>query len=83
MDEPSPSFSEVPAFRLKSIWKPQPGHPGVELFLSKLESDLLSFFPGKPQAYNLTEEEWLTMRSLAEDRIIIIKPADTGSCFVV
>ena len=38
--------------------------------------------PGKPQAYNLTKEEWLAMRSLAGDRSIIIKPPDKGSCVV-
>ena len=45
-DEPSPNFSEVPAFRPKSNWKPPPGHPCIELFLSKLESELFSFLPG-------------------------------------
>ena len=63
--------------------KPPPGHPCVELFLSKLENELFSFLPGKPQACNLTKEEWVAMRSLAEDRSIIIKPADKGSCIVV
>ena len=42
-DEPSPNFSEVPAFRPKSNWKPPPGYRCAELFLSKLESELLSF----------------------------------------
>ena len=49
-DEPSPNFTEVPAFRPKSIWKPPPGHLCVELFLSKLEIELFSYLPGKPQA---------------------------------
>ena len=71
-DESSPDFSEVFAFRRKSSWKPPPGHPCVELFLSKLESELFSFLPVKPQAYKLTKEEWLTMQSLVKDRSIII-----------
>ena len=33
--------------------------------------------------YNLSKEEWLAMRILAEDQNIIIKPADKGSCVVV
>ena len=82
-DESSSNFSEVPVSWPKSNWKPPPGHPCVELFLSKLESELLSFLPGKSQAYNLTKEEWLAMRSLAEDRSAIIKLADKGSCVVV
>ena len=28
-DEPSLNFSEIPAFRPKSNWKPPPGHPCV------------------------------------------------------
>ena len=56
-DEPSPNFSDVSAFRPKYNWKPPSGHPFVELFLSKLESELFYFLPSKPQAYNLTKEE--------------------------
>ena len=82
-NEPSDNFSEVPAFKPKSLWKPPVGHPCVELFLSKLEGELFSFLPGKPQSYNMTKEEWQAMRNLAEDRSIIIKPADKGSCVVV
>ena len=82
-DEPSLNFSEVPAFRPKSNQKPPPGHTCVEWFLSKLESELFFFLPGKPQTCNLTKEEWLAVRSLAEDRSIIIKIADKGSCVVV
>ena len=35
--------------------------------------------PGNALDYNLSKEEWLAMRGLAEDRNIIIKPADKGS----
>ena len=31
----------------------------------------------------MSKEEWLAMRGLAEDRNIIIKPADKGSCVVL
>ena len=63
--------------------KPPAGHPYVELFLSKLEGDLLSFLLGKLQSYNMSKEEWQAMRNLAEDRSIVIKLADTGSCVAV
>ena len=53
------------------------------MFLSTLENELFSFLPSKPQAYNLIKEEWLAMQSLAEDRSIIIKPADKSSYVVV
>ena len=82
-DEASPDFSEISTFRPKSNWKRPPGHPCVELFPSKLESELCPSLPDKPQTYNLTKEEWLPMRSLAEDQSIIIQPADKGSCVVV
>ena len=39
--------------------------------------------PGTPLDYNLSKEEWLAMRGLAEDQNIIIKPFDKGSCVVV
>ena len=84
-NEPSDDFSNanVPAFRPKSQRKPHTGHSCVELFLSRLENELFSFLLGKPQNYNLTKEEWKTMCDLAEDRSVIIKPADKGSCIVI
>ena len=38
--------------------------------------------PCTPRDYNLSKEECLAMRGLAEDRSIIIKSADKGSCVV-
>ena len=32
---------------------------------------------------NLSKEEWKAMRTLADDRTIVIKKADRGSCVVV
>ena len=55
----------------------------VELILSKMEHELFSFLPGKPQSYNLTKEKWQALKYLKEGRSIIIKPADKGSCVVV
>ena len=39
--------------------------------------------PGTPLDYNLSKEEWLAMRGLAEDQNIIIKLADKSSCVMV
>ena len=78
-DESSNDVSEIPEFRPKSTWKPPAGGPCVELFLSKI----FSFLQVKPQSYNLTKEEWQALKNLKEDRSIIIKPADKGSCVVV
>ena len=56
----------------------------MELLLSRIEKELFSFLPGKPESYKITkEEEWKAICNLAEDRSIIIKPADKGSCVVI
>ena len=82
-NELSDNFSEAPAFKPKSLWKPPADQPCAELFLSKLQRELFSFLPGKSQSYNMPKDEWQAMRNLAEDRSIIIKLADKGSCAVV
>ena len=82
-DEPPIAFSEIPAFRPKSTSNPPASDPCVELFLSKMEHELISFLPGKPQSYNFTKEEGQTFKNLKEDRFIIIKTADKRSCVVV
>ena len=81
--KPTENFSEAPAFRVKLKWNPLKGHPAVEIFLSKLETEIFSVLPGTPPDYNLSKEEWLAMRGLPEDCNIIIKSADKGSCVVV
>ena len=48
-----------------------------------MEADLFSLLPGNTTQHNLSKEEWLAMRELAEDRSIVMKPADKGSCVVV
>ena len=53
------------------------------MFLSQMEADVFSLLPGNTTQYNLSKEEWLAMRELAEDRSIVIKPADNCSCMVV
>ena len=40
-NEPSQDFSETPAFRVKSSWKPAKDHPNLEVFLSKIEENFL------------------------------------------
>ena len=80
-NKPTENFSEAPAFRVKSKWNPPKGHPAIEIFLRKLETEIFSVLPGTPLDYNLSKEEWLAMRGLAEDRNMI--KVDKGSCVVV
>ena len=82
-NEPTENFSEAPAFRVELNSNPPKGQPAIEIFLSKLETEIFSVLPGTPLDYNLSKEEWLAMRGLAEDQNIIIKLADKGSCVVV
>ena len=82
-NEPSDNFSERPAFSPKSLWKPPLGHPNLEVFLSQVENELFEITK-KPTRYsNLSQEEWQAMRTLADDRSIVIKKADEGSGIVV
>ena len=67
----------------EGIFIKREGTSTKKLFLSKLEGELFSFLPDKPQSYNMSKEEWRAMRNVAEDGLIIIKPADKDSCVVV
>ena len=82
-NEVTPNFSEVPAFRPKSSWNPPKGHPNLEVFLSEVEKELFTVADSKLGYSNLSKEEWKAMRTLADDRTIVIKKADKGSCVVV
>ena len=82
-NEPSGNFSERPAFSPKSLWKPPLGHPNLELFLSQVENELFEITKEPIRYSNLSQEEWRSIRTLADDRSIVIKKADKGSCIVV
>ena len=56
-DELSENFSERPAFRLKSVWKPSKGHASLEVFLSRLEKELFSGDISEPTQSNFSAEE--------------------------
>ena len=82
-NEISEDFSEVPAFYSKSSWNPPQGHPNLEVYLSQVENELFSIANEPIRYSNLSKEEWIAMRSLADDKSIVIKKADKGSCIVV
>ena len=75
-NKPTQNFSEAPAFRVKSNWNPPKEHSDEGIFLRNLEAEIFFVLPGTPLDYNLSKEEWLAMRGLAEDQNIIIKLAD-------
>ena len=57
-NELSGNFSETPAFRPKSVWKPPKGHASLEVFLSRLEKELFSDDINESTQSNISAEEW-------------------------
>ena len=82
-NERQENVSETSEFKSKSTWSPPKGALALELFLSQKEKDILSILPGKATNYNLSKEKYLTIRSLQNDRSVVIKPADKWSVVVV
>ena len=82
-NEPTSSFSEHPSFIPKSSWKPPKGNPSLKLFLSQIKKELFEVCKSNLGYSNFSKEEWHCMSLLANDRSIVIKKADKGSCVVV
>ena len=82
-NEPSDNFNEIPTFRPESPWKPPTGHPNLEVFLSSVEQELFKDIEIPLKYSNLSNEEWGAIRSLADDRSIVIKKVDQGSALAV
>ena len=72
-DEVMPNFNDVHAFRPKSSWNPPKGHPNLEVFLIEVEKELFTVVDSKQGDSNLSKVEWKAMRTLADDRTIVIK----------
>ena len=71
------------SFIPKSTWKPPTGNPSLELYLSQVEKELLEIADSTLNYSNFSKEEWVCLRALSNDRSIVIKKADKGSCVVV
>ena len=82
-NERQENFSKTSQFNRKSTWNPPKRAPGLELFLSQTEKDILSVLPAKTTNYNLSKEQYLTMRNLQNLQSVVIKPAEKGSAVVV
>ena len=76
-DEPQ-GFNEKPAFTPKSTWHPPKGHGCPEVFLSQVEKETFEIPLSDLKYSNMSREERQTVRSLADDRSIVIKKADRG-----
>ena len=80
-NEPTNNFSEKPAFRPNSRWKPSKF--GLEVFFSRVEKEHFSDEMNDSTQSNPSEEEWMVLRDLADDRNVLIKSNDKGSSVVV
>ena len=79
----TPQFTEIPALATKSKWQLPKGHPNLEDILSRTEKELFELNQTPLGYSNFSKEEWQAMRSLANDRSIVIRKAYKGSCVVV
>ena len=79
----SRNLSKAPVSIPKSRWQPLQDHLCCEVFLSQVENELLELPNADIKYSNLLREDWNVIRSLADDRIIIIKKADKESCIVI
>ena len=70
-------------FNPKSRWQPPQGHTCLEVFLSQVENELFELPKAGIEYSNLSQEECNAIRSLDDDKSIIIKKADKGSCIFI
>ena len=69
-------------FRRKSKFNPKGKDTAIEIYLSRLEEEILGL-DTKLSYSNLSREERQAMQSLRDDSSIVIKEADKGSAVVV
>ena len=60
-----------------------PLNPVGEVFLSQIENELFKTVQTPLGYSNLSKEEWEAVRTLADDRNIVIKKADKGLCAII
>ena len=82
-NETQENAKETPEFKSKSTWNQPKGALTLKMYLSQTEKDNFSILRGKATKYNLCMEEYLTMRSLQNDRSVAINPEDKDSGMVV
>ena len=69
-------------FQKKSEFNPKRNDASLEIYLSRLEEEILNIDPNINYS-NLTKEERKALYSLTDDTSIVIKEADKGSAVVV
>ena len=79
LNEPSPSFSEVPAFKTPSKWTNIIKDIQLEFYLPEIEDEIMQIDKQGQNYPNLTKKECEAMKELMNGCNIIIKPAGKGS----
>ena len=84
LDEPTPTFSKTPAFKVASSWTPLICDTQLEIYLSELEEEILKIDEaGQNYLLNLTKAEREALQVLIYEKNIAIKPADKGSAILI
>ena len=78
VDEPTPTFSETPAFKVTSSWTPLICDTQLKMYLSELEEEILKIDETGQNYPNLTKAEREALQDLMYEKNIVIKPADKG-----
>ena len=76
------TFERSNPFKTKSKFNPRDKDAAIEIYLSRLEEEILNL-NFKIKYHNITKEEREAIKSLKNDTSIIIKEADKGSGIVV
>ena len=79
----SEDFSEYPSFRPRSKFNPRNKDAAIELYISKLEEEIMKISANGQNFRNISREEYLASKNLKSDQSIVIKEADKGSGVVV
>ena len=82
MNTPSSIATRFKIFNKIFLEAPK-GHPCLEVFLGQAENELFEITKQDLRCSNSSKEEWRATRSLADNRSIVIKKSDNGSCVVV
>ena len=76
-------FPDAPSFRPKSKFNPRHKDEAIEVFLSRLEGEIMKISANGCNFSNLDTDERAALRNLKAHRSIVIKEADRGSGVVV
>ena len=72
LDEPTPTFSKTPAFKVASSWTPLICDTQLEIYLSELEEEILKIDEAGQNYPNLTKAEREALQNLIYDKNIVI-----------